>query len=177
MEEAMRENAGIWGLVFMLTCGCSHDVAPVKSPPTAAAAPIQKAAMPSFKSPSQSLVAIAADIRHACGIGDADAYFTFDSARLERGDYPALQKLAACFSTGALSGKGMRLVGHSDPRGDAEYNLVLGGRRADGVRDFLVGHGLPSQRVATTSRGELDAQGTDEASWAQDRRVDVKLAN
>jgi peptidoglycan-associated lipoprotein len=123
------------------------------------------------------VVAISDDIRHACGISDADAYFAFDSARLKRGEYPALEKLATCFSTGPLSGKEMRLVGHTDPRGDADYNLVLGGRRADGVRDFLVERGLPSQRVATTSRGELDAQGDNEAAWAKDRRVDVKLAN
>ncbi len=55
--------------------------------------------------------------------------------------------------------------------------MVLGGRRADNVKNFLVSVGLPNPQVMTTSRGEMDATGTDEAGWAKDRRVDVVLAN
>jgi peptidoglycan-associated lipoprotein len=71
----------------------------------------------------------------------------------------------------------MRLVGHADPRGGEEYNLVLGGSRADGVRTFLIDRGLAAGQVASTSRGEMDAKGRDESSWAEDRRVDIRLAN
>jgi peptidoglycan-associated lipoprotein len=71
----------------------------------------------------------------------------------------------------------MNLVGHADPRGEEEYNMVLGGRRADNVQHFLVSVGLPTGQAMTTSRGEMDATGTDEAGWAKDRRVDVVLAN
>jgi peptidoglycan-associated lipoprotein len=71
----------------------------------------------------------------------------------------------------------MRLVGHADPRGSDEYNLVLAGSRADGVRIFLINRGLRAAQMATTSRGEMEAKGTDEASWAADRRVDILLAN
>jgi peptidoglycan-associated lipoprotein len=69
----------------------------------------------------------------------------------------------------------MHLVGNADPRGTEEYNMVLGGARADTVKSFLRRDGLPDSRMATTSRGELDAHGTDEASWAKDRRVDLTL--
>jgi peptidoglycan-associated lipoprotein len=122
-------------------------------------------------------VRIADDILRACGISQADAHFAFDSARVSSRDYPTLDRLVACFSTGPLANRQMRLVGHADPRGGEEYNLVLGGSRADGVRAFLIDRGLSGEQVATTSRGEMDSAGTDEASWAEDRRVDIRLAN
>jgi peptidoglycan-associated lipoprotein len=88
-----------------------------------------------------------------------------------------LKQLADCFSTGPLKGRQMRLVGHADPRGEPEYNLTLGGRRADNVKSFIAKQGLAEEQMSTTSRGEMDATGTDEASWARDRRVDVILGD
>ncbi|HEX7452312.1 MAG TPA: OmpA family protein, partial [Polyangiaceae bacterium] len=79
------------------------------------------------------------------------------------------------FSTGPLKGRELRLVGHADPRGEEEYNMVLGGRRADNVKSAIAAEGLAATKIATTSRGKLDAIGTEEASWAKDRRVDVVL--
>jgi outer membrane protein OmpA-like peptidoglycan-associated protein len=52
---------------------------------------------------------------------------------------------------------------------------VLGGRRADNVKSAIAAEGLAAAKIATTSRGKLDAIGTEEASWAKDRRVDVVL--
>jgi peptidoglycan-associated lipoprotein len=69
------------------------------------------------------------------------------------------------------------VIGHADPRGDAEYNYLLGQRRADGVRSAVVSAGLAVERISTTSRGEIEAQGGDEAGWALDRRVDVVLGD
>ena len=46
------------------------------------------------------------------------------------------------------------LEGHADERGSIEYNLALGGRRAESVRDFLVGLGISADRLTTTSFGE-----------------------
>jgi peptidoglycan-associated lipoprotein len=119
------------------------------------------------------VINISEDIRKACGITDAEAYFSFDSAQLGQQDLPVLGKLATCFVSGALAGHPMQLVGHADPRGGSDYNMVLGGSRADTVKTFLVARGLSESRIATSSRGELDARGTDDRSWAEDRRVDV----
>ena len=88
-----------------------------------------------------------------------------------------LRKLAVCFSTGPLAGRQMGLVGHADPRGESEYNMLLGERRATNVKQVIVSEGLAPDKMSTSSRGEMDATGTDEASWARDRRVDVVLAN
>jgi peptidoglycan-associated lipoprotein len=66
-------------------------------------------------------------------------------------------------------------MGRADPRGETEYNFVLGESRASSVRTYLMGLGLDGSRISTTSRGKLDATGTDEAGWQLDRRVDVDL--
>jgi peptidoglycan-associated lipoprotein len=70
----------------------------------------------------------------------------------------------------------MLLTGHTDPRGEVEYNLGLGQRRAGSVANYLAGRGMARAHLGATSHGELDATGTDEAGWARDRKVDVTLA-
>ncbi|MFD2263626.1 peptidoglycan-associated lipoprotein Pal [Lacibacterium aquatile] len=67
-----------------------------------------------------------------------------------------------------------RLVveGHADERGTREYNLALGERRAQAVKDYLVALGVPSDRLSTVSYGkERPAiMGTNDAAWSQNRR-------
>jgi peptidoglycan-associated lipoprotein len=63
--------------------------------------------------------------------------------------------------------------GHADARGTNEYNLALGQRRANAVRDYLVGLGIAADRFATISKGEeelLCSEDT-EACHARNRRV------
>lgn len=66
------------------------------------------------------------------------------------------------------------LRGHTDDQGTEEYNLSLGSRRAQTVRDYLAGQGINPDRLQTVSFGEsLKAvDSTDEASRAQNRRVE-----
>jgi peptidoglycan-associated lipoprotein len=64
------------------------------------------------------------------------------------------------------------LTGHTDPRGTQEYNLALSERRAQSVRDHLGRLGADGTKMTILPRGSLDAKGTDEPSWSQDRRVD-----
>ncbi len=64
------------------------------------------------------------------------------------------------------------LIGRADPRGTVEYNLALGDRRAQAVKEYLQRSGIDAGRLKVVPRGSLDAIGTDEASWAKDRRVD-----
>ncbi len=67
----------------------------------------------------------------------------------------------------------IRLEGHADERGSTEYNLALGSRRAEAVREFLAGFGISADRFITTSFGEERpaVNRSDEAAWAQNRRV------
>jgi peptidoglycan-associated lipoprotein len=101
--------------------------------------------------------------------------FDFDDAELLPEDRDVLEQVAKCVTTGPLKGRHLSLVGRADPRGEVEYNMVLGDYRAESVHDYLAKLGVAPAAMAKTSRGELDAEGTDEDGWRRDRRVDVSL--
>jgi peptidoglycan-associated lipoprotein len=127
------------------------------------------------KPPTSSTVVVDERIARACNL--PTPHFAFDSARVEESADAGLEKIAQCFTSGPLAGRKLNLVGHADPRGETEYNYALGQRRAGGVATYLEDHGVRTTQVTTTSRGELDATGTNEATWARDRRVDMNLAD
>lgn len=117
---------------------------------------------------------ISAEIMRLCP-GIKPPKFGYDSAEL-RGEWEtALHTLADCMQSGSLAGKGVLLTGHTDPRGDEDYNLALGGRRAEAVKHAISKFGVASDRLDVTSRGEIDAVGNSEETWARDRRVDLDL--
>lgn len=167
-------------LASAATIACSKDAPPPEvAPSDSGAEPEPAPAQDSEKpgdNPAQSDINISDEIKKACGLTDTEARFAYNSANVREADRAVMKKLAECFTTGKLKGRTMQLVGHADPRGEPEYNLVLGGRRADNVAGALKAEGLPAAQVTTTSRGEMEARGTDEASWAKDRRVDIHLA-
>ena len=71
----------------------------------------------------------------------------------------------------------LRMEGHADERGSTEYNLALGSRRAESVRDFITGFGISADRFTSTSFGEDRplVNRSDEAAWAQNRRVEFVI--
>ena len=64
------------------------------------------------------------------------------------------------------------LEGHADSRGSSEYNLALGTRRANSVKDYLVSLGVPATRVTVVSKGKEApfCREESEACWQQNRR-------
>jgi peptidoglycan-associated lipoprotein len=102
-------------------------------------------------------------------------YFDFNSASVKGQFRAALVGIADCMKSGGLKDKDVLLVGHADPRGEEDYNLSLGGKRADSIRAALAKLGAPNGKLDVTSRGALDAKGDDEESWSKDRRVDIRL--
>jgi peptidoglycan-associated lipoprotein len=70
------------------------------------------------------------------------------------------------------------IEGHADERGTREYNIALGARRAQAVKNVLVALGIPAGRIQTISYGKERPAvvGSDEAAWAQNRR-DVTAIN
>jgi len=167
----------------LLPClvACGSDPPPPAQAPSGGNEPqVQASAPPADNpkpddNPNKSQIRIADEIKKACGISDDEAHFAYDSDQVREQDKAILKKLADCFTTGPLKGRQMKLVGHADPRGEDEYNMVLGGRRADNVKSAIVTAGMNGAKVDSTSRGEMDATGTDEAGWANDRRVDIML--
>ena len=72
--------------------------------------------------------------------------------------------------------KDVRLEGHTDERGTREYNMALGERRGNSVRDYMVANGIATFRIETVSYGEERAMayGSGESNWSQNRRVELK---
>jgi len=66
----------------------------------------------------------------------------------------------------------MMVEGHADERGTREYNLALGERRANAVKEYLVANGVAATRLKTVSYGKERPAvlGSNEAAWAQNRR-------
>lgn len=98
-------------------------------------------------------------------------YFEFDSYALSEdakalldGNYEWLK---------AHPGIHVLIEGHCDERGTVEYNLNLGQKRADAIREYLILKGLDPSTLHTISYGEErpENDGQDEAAWAQNRRV------
>jgi peptidoglycan-associated lipoprotein len=126
----MKSLSILFPLVLAATACGSDPPPPAEAPPASAPAPAPAttAAPPPEKegdNPSQSNIQIAEEIRKACGISEADAYFGYNSADVRPQDKAILNQLAKCFTTGPLKGRLMRLVGHADPRGEPEYNMAI----------------------------------------------------
>ena len=71
------------------------------------------------------------------------------------------------------------IEGHADERGTREYNLALGERRANSVRNYLESRGVGANRMTTISWGKERpaAEGSSEQAWAQNRRAVTVLPN
>ncbi len=100
-------------------------------------------------------------------------YFEYDSSDLKPEAMRALDVHAK-----DLKGNGARVVleGHTDERGTREYNMALGERRAKAVQRYLVLQGVSPAQLELVSYGEERpvATGSDESSWAQNRRVELR---
>ena len=103
-------------------------------------------------------------------VGDR-VLFDFDRASVRADQRSILERQAAWMQTHAQVQ--VQVEGHADERGTREYNLALGQRRANAARDVLIAGGVAGGRIATISYGKdrPAALGSDEASWAQNRRA------
>lgn len=100
-------------------------------------------------------------------------YFDYDSAKVTE-DSLALLEAHGNF----IAGNGnvsVRLEGHTDERGSREYNIALGDRRAQSVRQILLFQGASVDQLDTVSYGEEQPAmlGHDEESWSKNRRVEL----
>jgi outer membrane protein OmpA-like peptidoglycan-associated protein len=175
---------GVVVAVVALGAACEHEKVAPAHPTAESAAPPAKAATSPARDVSANqkvshTLALSSDIVQLCGIkptpSGAQPRFDFDRADLSDDDHSILQQLATCMRSGPLQGKDVELIGRADPRGTEEYNLALGSHRARSVNDYLQSLGVGKKYLSQTSRGALDATGTNEAGWANDRRVDIML--
>ncbi len=115
---------------------------------------------------------VAEPVRKVCS--GPPPFFEFDSASTRDADQSTMQTLADCMVSGALKGKSIKLIGHTDPRGTPNYNEKLGLERAERVKNYLVTHGVDTTRVQVESVGE-DKASPAPKDWPKNRRVEVQL--
>lgn len=104
-------------------------------------------------------------------------YFAYDKSVVHDADLAAI----AAHSDYLNQSPARRVIleGHTDERGSNEYNLALGQRRADAVRDIMLANGVQEDQIETLSFGEESpaAFGQDEEAWARNRRVEIRYHN
>ncbi len=100
-------------------------------------------------------------------------YFDYDKALLKPESRAALLEHAEALRN---SPRNIRLEGHADERGTREYNIALGERRANAVKEFLVLQGVSAGLIEVISYGEerAAAYGSNEEAWSLNRRVELK---
>jgi peptidoglycan-associated lipoprotein len=100
-------------------------------------------------------------------------YFDFNSSDVKADFDPALKSHARYLATNPKSR--VRIEGNADERGSAGYNNILALKRAENVRQVIIGYGATDKQVVVKSLGESKPKlkGRDEESWAENRRSDV----
>ncbi|MEE8351081.1 MAG: peptidoglycan-associated lipoprotein Pal [Rhodospirillales bacterium] len=108
-------------------------------------------------------------------VGDR-VFFGFDKFNVDAEARKTLEKQAAWMkANGSVT---VAVQGHADERGTREYNLALGERRANAVKDYLVVLGVNPARISTISYGKERpvATGSHETAWKQNRRGVTKVS-
>ncbi len=102
-------------------------------------------------------------------VGDR-VFFGYDSSDLDSDALELLQDQVAWLKQN--SGVSVTIEGHCDERGTREYNLALGEKRAQAVKNYLIGLGINPDRVSTISYGKERPAvvGSNDGAWAQNRR-------
>jgi len=97
-------------------------------------------------------------------------FFAYDSSEISSEGRQTLQKQADWLRR--YGNVNVTIEGHCDERGTREYNLALGERRAQAVKNVLVASGIPTSRIATISYGKErpEIPHSDDQSYAQNRR-------
>ncbi len=106
-------------------------------------------------------------------LSQRSVYFGFDSYEVEQKYAPAVQAHAQWLNS--HPNVKIQIQGNTDERGGREYNLALGQKRSEAVKQRLQLLGVPANRIEAVSYGKEKPQATGhtEEAWAQNRRADI----
>jgi len=185
MKKRMIALLAALSMAAMVAGGCANkDVVKTEEPAaatvkaeTAPVPPPVKAEEPAVQkeAPEASVAIKAADSQPAKAEAETTAfetvYFDFDSSDLRQDARNVLSKNAEIMLKSKQAQK-IRIEGHCDERGSAEYNLALGERRAKSAMQYLLTLGVQPDRLSIISYGKEKpaVQGNDEEAWAKNRR-------
>jgi peptidoglycan-associated lipoprotein len=161
-----------------IMAACSTPLPPAPAPVPQAAAPVQPTvattatppAKPVMVAKSQSPLEGFDQLRSL--LASKSIYFAYDRYTIASDADPLIEKHAKLLE--AYPKDVLTLQGNCDERGGAEYNLALGQRRADAVKEKLVLLGVPAARIETVSFGKEKPRAAchEETCWSQNRRAD-----
>jgi len=182
----LRRLASVLGLSLVLAvaaAGCHKKVpppAPAAPPPPPPAAPVTPPPPPRPPAPAppppartlteeEIFAAKTVDQLNAERPLD-DVYFDLDKSDIRDDAKPRLQKDADWMKK--WTSTQVSVEGHCDSRGSAEYNLALGSRRANAVKEYLTNLGVPAGRLTVVSKGKEQPVCSEngESCWQQNRR-------
>ena len=163
-------------LIALALCACAsrapEPTAETSTPATAAGTPSASAdrGTASTSTPSGANVASTAAAPRS-----HEVFFAFDSSTLSPEAQGVVRQNATFVQPRHAH---VRLEGNADERGSREYNLALGQRRAESVRQAMVLNGLGADTLEATSNGEERPRCTDRTDdcYAANRRVDILVA-
>jgi peptidoglycan-associated lipoprotein len=146
-----------------MVSACTTKQQAVSAPPPPAPAPMAAAA------PAAPGILPGSLQDFKVNVGDT-VHFGYNEYNVQDSDKGTLQKQAAWLNK--YPQVAITVEGHADERGTREYNLALGARRANAVKEVLVSMGVSTSRLQTVSYGKerpICTQSTEDC-WAQNRR-------
>jgi peptidoglycan-associated lipoprotein len=179
----LNQYATIWlgcGALAVATAACASDKTAARQPSDVAQVSPDPSPANVARNDSDTTIQISEDFRRECQLPNAPQeapHFDYAGATLHARGQNILDDVAKCLSDGPLKGRVMTIIGRTDARGSADYNKQLSANRAEAARNYLVQHGVTSANILLVAQGAQGAQGTDEATWALDRRVDFELGD
>lgn len=184
----MRKNVWLIITLAMLlpvvcfTISCTKQVVKTEPAPntqpeisTASDKSVEEAEQPSGMREDQLEAEAAAREAAGTSFANESVHFAFDSSLLSEQAQQILHNKAEYLRS--YSDVRVTVEGHCDERGTEAYNIALGERRAESVKNFLVDLGIGANRLNTISYGEERpiAVEQNEASWAKNRRAEFKI--
>ncbi len=160
----------ICGAALIAVAGCSKD-RPEELPPAPSTTPppVTQPTTPEGPVGNQVVPGSAADFQQS--VTADTVHFDTDMYNIDPQAQSILDSQAAWLNR--YPNVRVTIEGHCDERGTREYNLALGERRANATKNYLASRGVDPSRMTTVSYGKERpvALGSDEASWAQNRRA------
>ena len=179
MSRSFRKNCFALAAASLLAAACATETPPADP---SAAAPVSTSGAPAARTgaaatksqPAQRAGSQAAAQPAPKGVpAQRSVYYDFDRSDIKPEFRPAIEAHARYLRDNADAR--VTIEGNGDERGSREYNLALGQKRAEAVRQMMRLSGAADGQIEAVSFGEEKpkALGHDEASWAENRRSDV----
>lgn len=163
MNKTATQMMIVTSLVALAACAPKRKLADIPPPPVQRneAMPVAQPTGPVPGSQADFVASVAAD----------RIFFDTDKFDVDAEDQATLRSQAQWLNR--YSTKRVTIEGHCDERGTRDYNIALGERRANAAKNYLASLGVDAARISTISYGKErpEALGSDEASWAKNRRA------